>query len=57
MTKTENDMANEKNAPEKHPGQNDVPEHPRNPTRPRETDASGDPVDGTGEDNHTQKGG
>lgn len=50
-------MANEKNAPEKHPGQNDVPEHPRNPTRQRDTDASGDPKDGTGEDNHTQKGG
>ena len=49
-------MANEKNSPQKHPGQNDAPKDQRNPTRPRDTDATGDPVDGTGEDN-TQKGG
>ena len=48
-------MANEKNAPPKHPGQNDAPEHPRNPTRERETDASGDPLDGSGEDNQQKK--
>lgn len=42
-------MANEKNRPPQHPGQNDPP-----PTGRKDTDASGDPLDGTGEDNHTQ---
>ncbi|QWT21410.1 hypothetical protein KPL74_05260 [Bacillus sp. NP157] len=48
-------MANEKNAPEKHTGQNDVPKDPRQPTRERETDSSGDAVDGSGEDNKRSK--
>ncbi len=48
-------MANEKNRPPQHPGQNDPPEHPRNSTRQRDTDASGDPKDGSGEDNQQQK--
>ena len=48
-------MANEKNRPPQHPGQNDPPSEPRTPTREPETDASGDPIDGTGEDNHQTK--
>ena len=48
-------MANEKNRPPQHSGQNDPPEHPRNPTRQRETNDSGDPKDDSGEDNQQQK--
>jgi hypothetical protein len=47
-------VANEKNRPPQHPGQNDPPPD-KGPTRERETDSSGDPVDGTGEDNHQTK--
>lgn len=47
-------MANEKNTPLTRPDQGDSRDKSRDPTRPRETDASGDPVDGSGEDNHTQ---
>lgn len=49
-------MANEKNRPPQHPGQNDPPPpDKRGPTQQPETDSSGDPVDGTGEDNHQKK--
>lgn len=48
-------MANEKNRPPQHPGQNEQPDNPRNPTRQPETDSSGDPLDDTGEDNHQSK--
>lgn len=43
-------MANEKNRPPQHPGQNDAPAK-RGPTEQPETDSSGDPLDDTGEDN------
>lgn len=49
-------MADEKNPPQKHPGQDDAPKDSRDPIRPRDSDASGDPLDGTGEDNPRQKG-
>jgi hypothetical protein len=48
-------VANEKNRPPQHPGQNDAPSDPRRQTREPETDASGDPVDDSGEDNHKSK--
>lgn len=49
-------MANEKNRPPQHPGQNDPPpKGKRGSTEQPETDSSGDPVDGTGEDNQHQK--
>jgi hypothetical protein len=51
----ETTMANEKNRPPQHPGQNDPPPNKRGPTQQPETDSSGDPVDGTGEDNHQKK--
>jgi hypothetical protein len=47
-------VANEKNRPPQHPGQNDPPGD-KGPTREPETDASGDPLDDTGEDNHQAK--
>jgi hypothetical protein len=46
----ETTMANEKNRPPQHPGQNDAPAK-RGPTEQPETDSSGDPLDDTGEDN------
>jgi hypothetical protein len=48
-------MANEKNRPAQHPGQDDAPSDKRGPTQQPETDSSGDPVDDTGEDNHQKK--
>jgi hypothetical protein len=46
----ETTMANEKNRPPQHPGQNDAPPK-RGPTEQPETDSSGDALDDTGEDN------
>lgn len=48
-------MANEKNRPPQHPGQNDPPKDRRGSTEQPETDSSGDPLDDTGEDNQQQK--
>jgi hypothetical protein len=48
-------MANEKNRPPQQPGQNQPPKERRGPTEQPQTDASGDPVDDTGEDNHQKK--
>ncbi|MEX1828875.1 hypothetical protein L2Y94_14845 [Luteibacter aegosomatis] len=49
-------MANEKGRPPQHPGQNDPPPKDPSPsTRQPETDASGDPLDDTGEDNQHKK--
>ncbi|MDF3981171.1 hypothetical protein P3W24_04180 [Luteibacter sp. PPL201] len=48
-------MANEKNRPPQHPGQNDLPPNDSPSTRQPETDASGDPLDDTGEDNQRKK--
>lgn len=49
-------MANEKGRPPQHPGQNDPPpKDPSSSTREHETDASGDALDDTGEDNHRPK--
>jgi hypothetical protein len=48
-------MANEKNRPPQHPGQNDAPSEKRGPTEQPETNSSGDPVDDTGEDNQSSK--
>lgn len=48
-------MANEKNRPASQPGQNIPPKDKRGPTEQPKTDSSGDPVDGTGEDNHRGK--
>jgi hypothetical protein len=47
-------MANEKNRPPQHPGQNDAPPQKRGPTEQPATDSSGDALDGTGEDNKQQ---
>ena len=48
-------MANEKNRPPQQPGQDVPPKDRRGPTEQPPTDASGDPVDDTGEDNHQKK--
>jgi hypothetical protein len=48
-------VANEKNRPPQHPGQDETPSGKRDPTREPETDASGDPLDDSGEDNHQTK--
>ena len=48
-------MANEKNRPPKQPGQDLPPKDRRGPTEQPPTDASGDPVDDTGEDNQQKK--
>jgi hypothetical protein len=45
-------------SPDKQPSHNTKQDEAerRDPTRKRETDSSGDPLDGTGEDNHSQNG-
>jgi hypothetical protein len=48
-------VANEKNRPPQHPGQNDPPSDTPGQTREPDTDASGDPLDDSGEDNHQKK--
>lgn len=45
-------MANETKSPSEEPGKGTSPEKKRGPTEQPETDSSGDPLDGTGEDNH-----
>ncbi|MDR6935088.1 hypothetical protein [Luteibacter sp. 3190] len=48
-------MANEKNRPPQTPGQDIPPEERKGPTEQRPTDASGDALDGSGEDNQRKK--